>query len=76
MKRRMVLALLSALAMGTLGCASGPKYGEMKSSIPDLSPENGRIFFYRSANVIGSGIQPSVKLNGNVVGESRPGGFF
>lgn len=65
---------MSALAL--IGCATGPKYTEVKSSIPALSPDSGRIYFYRSGNMFGSGIQPSVKLNGLVVGESKPGGFF
>jgi hypothetical protein len=68
---------LLAFAIALLsGCATGPKYGEVKQSIPALKQTEGRIFFYRSGNPFGSGIQPSVMLNGNKVGESTPGGFF
>lgn len=67
-------ALVVALALS--GCATGPKFAEVKGSIPALSTESGRVFFYRSANPIGAGIQPDVKLNGKVVGSSKPGGFF
>ena len=68
---------LLALAIGLLGgCATGPKYGEVKQSIPSLKQAEGRIFFYRSGNPFGSAIQPSVMLNGNKVGDSAPGGFF
>jgi hypothetical protein len=41
-----------------------------------INPEEGRIYFYRKANLFGSGIQPSVYLNGKKVGRSVPGGFF
>ena len=65
-----------ALALTVTGCATGPKFTEVKSSIPSLSQDKGRIYFYRSGTMFGSGIQPSVKLNGVVVGDSKPGGFF
>ena len=35
----------------------------------------GRIFFYRST-ALGAGIQPDVRLNGNVVGTAVPHGVF
>ena len=58
------------------GCASGPKYEEVKNALPPLKPADGRIYFYRSGTMMGSGIQPSVMLNGAKVGDSVPGGFF
>jgi len=58
------------------GCATGPAYKEVASSIPTLSADHGRIYFFRSGNPIGSGLQPDIKLNGQVVGGSKPGGFF
>lgn len=70
------LSSICMLALAVVGCATGPKYAEVKSSIPNLSPDKGRIYFYRSGTMFGSGIQPSVKLNGDVVGDSKPGGFF
>lgn len=57
-------------------CASGPKYSEIESTISTLNPEQGRIYFYRSANYFGAGIQPSVMLNDKDAGNSKPGGFF
>jgi hypothetical protein len=57
-------------------CATGPKYPEMKSSIPTLGAEQGRVYFYRSGSAFGAAVQPSILLNGVVVGESKPGGFF
>jgi hypothetical protein len=47
----------------------------MQSSLPALTSDNGRIFVYRST-VLGAAIQPSVKINGDVVGSAVPQGFF
>jgi hypothetical protein len=66
------MALCAALVSG---CASGPKYSEMKGSIAEPDPEVGRIFFYRSG-VVGAAVQPDILLNGTVVGEMVPKGFF
>lgn len=76
MKRFLISASICLLALGLTGCATGPKYQEVKNSIPGLSSENGRIYFFRSGSMMGAGIQPDVKLNGTVVGSSTPGGFF
>lgn len=76
MNRFMKSFAVCAMALAIAGCASGPKYTEVKSSIPVLAKDQARIYFYRTGNVFGSGIQPDVKLNGAVVGHSKPGGFF
>lgn len=65
-----------ALAAAVAGCATGPKYAEVKSSIPAVAADQGRIYFYRSGSMFGAAIQPTVMLNGQKVGESKPGGFF
>jgi len=67
--------LVAAVAV-LAGCASGPKYSEMSSSIPTLRPGEGRIFFLRSSSMLGAALQPDIRLNGHVVGASKPGGFF
>lgn len=72
MSARLLLILLAAVVSG---CASGPKYSEIKNSIPALDPEQGRIFFYRPS-AIGAAIQPNILVNGSVVGEMVPLGFF
>jgi len=69
-----ILLIVSTSALMT-GCASGPKYSQMKSSIPALTPDNGRIYFYRTA-IIGAAIQPAVKLNSLEIGTAKPSGFF
>lgn len=58
------------------GCASGPKFTEVKSSIPVVAADQGRVYFYRSNSLVGSAIQPDIFLNGDKVGSSVPGGFF
>jgi hypothetical protein len=68
--------LFVIVALGLTACASGPKYKEVEASIPPLAAGKGRIYFFRSANIFGSGIQPTVMLNGTQVGDSKPGGFF
>lgn len=70
------IATVASFAILLSACASGPKLAEMQSSIPALKSDQGRIYFFRSSNMIGAGIQPNVMLNGEVVGVSKPGGFF
>ena len=74
--------LLKTVAAGVFvafiasGCASGPQYKEVASSIPTLKEAQGRIYFYRSSSMIGAALQPTIKVNGDPVGKSQPGGFF
>ena len=73
MKSRTFGALVFCLLVA--GCASGPKLADVQSAIPQLAPEQARIYFYRSS-VAGAAIQPSILLNGSAVGTARPNGFF
>lgn len=66
-----VLLLAAALS----GCASGPKFSEMKNSIPELNPDQGRIYVYRPS-ALGAAIRPNILFNGTVVGEMVSRGFF
>jgi hypothetical protein len=76
--KRAFLRVASAGAVVVLmaGCASGVKYQDMASSIPTIKQGEGRIYFYRDASMFGAAIQPDIRLNGAVVGQSKPGGFF
>ena len=66
-----------ALAAALTGCAaSGPKHAEVAKSIPAINADQGRVFFYRPSSMLGAAIQPNINLDGKVVGESKPGGFF
>lgn len=68
----------AGLALVLLGgcAATGPKMSEMQSTIPHLKPDQGRVYFYRNASMLGAAMQPNILFNGKVVGESKPGGFF
>ncbi len=76
--KSLVRVLFTGIAVTALmaGCASGVKHSEMASSIPSLKSGEGRVYFMRSASMFGAAIQPDLRLNGQVVGESKPGGFF
>ena len=70
------LLAICALALLT-GCATGgARYADVSAQAPRLAPDRGRIYFYRSASVVGAAIQPDVRLNGESVGSAAPGGFF
>jgi hypothetical protein len=58
-----------------LGCASGPKLREVKETIPKLADDQARIYFYR-ATIVGAALRPDIKLNGQVIGESKADGIF
>ena len=68
---------LCALAVVLLlsSCATGAKYTEVASTIPALSPSQGRIYFYRPS-AMGAAVQPDIKLNGQKVGTAKPHGFY
>jgi hypothetical protein len=73
---RFLKFLIVSLVIALTGCASGVKYHDMAASIPTLKADQGRLYFFRSASMMGAAIQPDIKLDGAVVGESKPGGFF
>ena len=70
------LCAILFLSIFVSACASGPKFSEIQTSIPLLKSDQGRIYFFRSSSMFGAAIQPSILLNGAVVGDSQPGGFF
>jgi hypothetical protein len=73
---RHLLGLLGTCLLSLAGCASGPKYADVQSSIPPLDAGQGRIYFYRESSAVGAAVQPSIMLDGEKVGDSVPGGFF
>lgn len=66
-------ATLVSLLLG--GCASGPKYKDVSTTIPALAPALGRIYFYRPS-AVGAAVQPDINLNGQKVGTAKPHGFY
>jgi hypothetical protein len=73
---RLIKLLILGAAISLTGCASGIKHKDMVASIPTMQSDVGRIYFYRSASIVGAALQPSIKLDGAPVGDSKPGGFF
>jgi hypothetical protein len=69
-------ALGVAVAFLAAGCASGPPLSEVQATLPRLAADKGRVWFYRSSSPFGAAIQPTIKLNGEAVGDSVPGGVF
>lgn len=69
------LALLGAAAF-VAGCATGVKHEQMAAGIPSIQAGDGRIYFFRSASLVGAAVQPDIRLGQQVVGQSKPGGFF
>lgn len=68
--------LMMAVAILLAACASGPKLAEVEQGFPPLKAGEGRVYLYRSNSMIGAAVQPSISVNGKVVGDSKPGGFF
>lgn len=69
-------ALAASAVVLASGCATGIKHEQMASSIPSLKAGEGRVYFFRSGSMVGAAVQPEIRLNGQVVGQSKPGGFF
>lgn len=72
-KRGMLSAAILAVLL--TGCASGPKYSMVASTLPSMAPEKGRIYFYRPS-AFGAAVQPDIKLNSEKVGTAKPHGFY
>lgn len=74
--RAIRLVTLFAAALLVAACASGPKYSELAAKMPPIKSGEGRIYFYRESSMMGAAVQPDIRLNGAVVGASKPGGYF
>lgn len=77
MRRTLLKMAVAATALALVsGCATGPKHDEIASSMPTLKAGQGRIYFFRTNSMVGGALRPDIRLDGEVVGQSRPGGFF
>jgi hypothetical protein len=74
--RRFLLAGAIGSASLVAGCATGTRIADMAGRIPPIPAGMGRIWFYRDSSPVGWALQPSIRLNGQVVGDSVPGGAF
>jgi hypothetical protein len=70
------LAAVAAVSVTLAGCASGIKHKDILTSMPAVASGQGRIYFLRSNSFVGAALQPEIRLNGEAVGKSMPGGFF
>lgn len=75
MKKLLVLTTLLVSLFALSGCATGPGYAEMASTIPPVPADKGRIYFYRPS-MVGAAVQPAVRLDGKEVGTAKSKGFF
>ncbi len=76
MKNWMRAVIISAVLPMLAACASGPSYSDMQKTTTPVAANMGRIYLYRSGSPFGAAVQPSVKVDGNVVGSAVPGGYF
>ncbi len=74
MKSFMALSVLAVVLVLT-GCATGQQFSTVQSGLAPIAQGKGRVFIYRSTSV-GFGIQPDIRLNGEVVGSAKPNGIF
>ena len=73
MKALTIVLTASALAFG--GCASGPKFADYTAKLPPPKQGYGRICVYRPGRYFGCAIQPSVAIDGRIIGDLKSGGF-
>lgn len=74
MRSRGLLFALVSLAIAA--CATGPQLSTLSDYLKPPAPEHGRIYFYRTGSPVGAMVQPSIRLNGEVIGSAVPGGVF
>jgi len=70
------LVPVALLGLALAGCGSAPTYSDLKTTEPAVAAGLGRIYFYRPGEVGGAAMQPSVTVNGAVVGGAVPAGYF
>ena len=68
--------LVAGLPLLAACATSGPTFSDIHAAEPPVAPEKSRIYFYRISSMMGAAVQPSVRVNGEVVGEAIPGGYF
>ena len=68
----MLIVLLCAVS----GCMSTGGTPITRDQMPELSGSKGRVIFYRTSMMFGSGMQPPIFLDGRKVGVSASGTAF
>jgi len=70
------LFLISIVVLFISGCAAtGPSYTSIKSTIPQLTSEQARLYFLREGSFANSGLTARVNLNGTKVVDLNMDGF-
>jgi hypothetical protein len=69
------ILIAGCLAIFTVGCATQQKYNQVSSSFPQLSPGEGRIYFYSDGG-FGVGKGAPFQINDEFVGYQWFGAFF
>lgn len=72
-------ALAAALMLLLAACASGPlptPFGAVAGQLPPVPADRARIFFYRYYELYVSMGRPYIRLNGQAVAISEPGGVL
>jgi len=77
--RGFIGTVLLLLALG--GCVgqggpAGPRYVEAAAQVPAVPPDRARFFFFRDYEPYESLARPYIRLNGDIVGFSVPGGVW
>jgi hypothetical protein len=76
MLARQVPVFLPLLVLTGCG-ATGPTLRDSRASLPPLSAERGRIYFYRTYNFVGSAApEPALLIDGKIVGTAVLNGVF
>jgi hypothetical protein len=70
-----VVAICVVLPLGG-AYARGPLYSDHHASEPAVSPDAGRIYFYRESSLAGVLVESSIKVDGVAVGQSSSGEYF
>ncbi len=66
---------MALVSSNLVSCAGGPTYAEMKSKLPPVAKNQGRVFIYRPSG-LGFAVKPQVKIDEKAVGQSVGHGFF
>ena len=71
--RRLLAVLVASMLVGC--AATGPKFAEVRSSMPAVRAGEARLVVYRPPG-LGPAVQPMIRLDGVEIGKSEPEGFF
>ena len=71
---KLLLVTMVCLLLGA--CAtSGPKFSEARPAEAPPAAGDGRFYLYRTV-LLGLAVQPDIRINGEVVGQATPNGYF